>query len=161
MKEVSKTIANLAIVESSSQQEAIGLLVDALGYVTSIGNLAAPQAPETTTLPQPKTVMHEATTILCKAGAQSECSQCHKKWTVTNNISNQMKIETFCLSFTPQGHDSAIKPPINLQVIDDSAITDCPVCEGNQTLLLWGRWPESKKGSDSYGDVGSVGEDAV
>lgn len=81
--------------------------------------------------------------ILCKSGHRCECSVCGKPlYQVTTDVKDKMPAENFAACFTPIDHKKPIPIPTRIRAIDGCVMTDCPVCGGDMTLVLWGRKPE-------------------
>ena len=81
--------------------------------------------------------------LLCRANTKCYCSTCAKPlYTVLSDIYDGLKAEEFAAKFLPIGHAKTIPIPTRLRAIDGCVMTDCPVCGGDMTLILWGKKPE-------------------
>jgi hypothetical protein len=95
--------------------------------------------------------------LLCRANTKCICSVCAKPlYTVLSDIYDGLKAEDFAAKFLPIGHTKTIPIPTRLRAIDGCVMTDCPVCDGDMSLVLWGKKPERDFEDGSVGSTGRV-----
>jgi len=93
--------------------------------------------------------------LLCKAGQKCHCDICKKPvYTLINDLYDGMKAVDFAAKFMPIGHGKLMPTDFRIRAVDGCVMTDCPVCGGDMSLVLWGKKPEN---DFADGDAGSVG----
>jgi hypothetical protein len=110
-----------------------------------------------------ETVRSEATPpqapskLLCRAGQKCVCETCERAvYTVINDVYDNMKAVDFAAKFMPIDHGKLMPTDFRLRAIDGCVMTDCPVCDGDMTLVLWGRKPEKDFDEGGVSSVGGV-----
>ena len=90
--------------------------------------------------------------LLCRAYANCTCTTCKVPVCKTNqDVYDGMGAEDFANCFTPP-----LPVPTRIRAIDGCVMTDCPVCEGDMTLILWGKKPERDFDDAGAGSVGGI-----
>lgn len=146
--ELSRLIANLALMQCKDKQEAVSIVTDALVYLAS-GQTATEvvsQAPLPTKPTRTETPVKKA---LVRAGVRCSCDGCGEDvYEVSGDVFDGMSAEEFSLRFNPvSGKIKRLEPPFNIQAIDDAVLTDCPLCRKELGLLLWGKRPSVREGA--------------
>jgi hypothetical protein len=117
------------------------------------------QTPTKRTKKQPPKDVNRPTEqkMLCKEGQQCICSECKKVvYRVSADLFDGLNAEQFASHFTPVGHAKPFPAQFRVRAIDGCVMTDCPVCEGDMSLVLWGRKPENDFNDTGVGSVGEV-----
>jgi len=95
--------------------------------------------------------------LLCKAGVKCFCDTCKKPvFTILSDIYDGLKAEAFAAKFLPIGHGKTIPIPTRLRAVDGCVMTDCPVCGGDMSLILWGKKPEKDFEDGSVSSTGRL-----
>ena len=94
--------------------------------------------------------------LLCKERHTSVCSVCSKKWMTNKDVYDRMTIEDFSGCFTPVDHTKKLAVPTCIRAVDGCVMTDCPVCGGDMSLVLWGKKPERDFEDGAVGSTGRV-----
>lgn len=80
---------------------------------------------------------------LAKAGQGCVCSTCARPvYQTVKDVYDRMPAGDFAACFSPVGHIRPFPVEFRLRAIDGCVMTDCPVCDGDMTLVLWGVRPE-------------------
>lgn len=163
ISESAKLIANLCILQSSNKQEAIVLLTETIQYIAQLPKIDTTfgvNVADTTKIN--KEPIQKV--VLARAGSICSCSNCGANvYRLDKDLYDKMKVEEFCNCFAPLANAPKLTPPINFQMIDDAALTDCPICKAELSLLLWGKRKLKANSTDKqdYTAVGSVGPDVL
>jgi hypothetical protein len=75
---------------------------------------------------------------------------------VINDIYDGLQAEDFAAKFLPINHGKLLPVPLKLRAIDGCVMTDCPLCDGDMTLVLWGKRPENDFADTGVGSIGDV-----
>jgi hypothetical protein len=95
--------------------------------------------------------------LLCRAETRCSCDICGKPlFMVLSDIYDGLKAEEFAAKFLPIGHTKTIPIPTRLRAIDGCVMTDCPVCGGEMSLILWGKRPEKDFDDNGVKSVGAI-----
>ena len=95
--------------------------------------------------------------LLCRSGVKCHCDVCARDvFTVINDVYDGMTGVDFASKFMPIDHGKLMTVPMRLRAVDKCVMTDCPVCGGDMTLVLWGSRPANDFGEGSVGSVGGT-----
>jgi hypothetical protein len=170
MSDAARLLANVIRLQTSNMEEAVVLVSEALRELVGQG-MSAPEAPVVPMAGKGKVregaekrgvAEKVERTVFARPNQFCHCEQCGKDvFRIDKDVYDNMPREEFIAAFTPLVTETRISPDDKFQNVDGCMMTNCPVCAGEMSLVLWGRKPVLGKGFSGGEGVTTLSEEDI